>query len=201
MAELIPQVHKGFVMAVSAPSGTGKTSLCDKLAEELPYITRSVSVTTRPKREGEISGADYTFVEVDEFKKRQDSGQLLETAEVFGNWYGTPKSPVDSAIKDGKIMVMDIDTVGAFAVKEILGDDCVLVFIMPPSLAELESRLIGRGKDEPEVLKKRLMEAEREMGEASKYEYIISNNMFDQAYEELKGVVLAERARPNRLSL
>jgi guanylate kinase len=199
--DLIPGNKKGFVLAVSAPSGTGKTSLCDKLRDELPYIVRSISVTTRPKRDTEVNGKDYIFVDKAEFSKMREAGQFLETAEVFGRFYGTPKPPVEAAIRDGRVMVMDIDTVGAMAIKEHYKKDAVSLFILPPTLAELESRLKGRGTDEPEVLERRLKEAAREIEESKRYEYVIANKMFDDAYVRLKSIVVAERSRRERLIL
>lgn len=196
---LTPKVLKGFVLAVSAPSGTGKTLLCDRLRDEFSFVTRSISLTTRPKRDGEVSGKDYEFVTREEFLARKKNGDMLETAEVFDNLYGTPRKPVEDCIRDGKIIVMDIDTVGAANVKAALGEDCVTVFILPPSIDELERRLKLRGKDSPEVLKKRLAEASREILEARKYEYVFANVDVETAYRELLSIVLAERQRPQRL--
>src|SRR3989338_4000831 len=158
---LLPESKRGFVLAVSAPSGTGKTSLCDQLAREFDFVIRSISVTVRPQRVGEISGRDYQFVTQKEFEELRSSGALLESAEVFGCWYGTLKKPVTEAIQNGKIIVMDIDTVGAFNIRNILGKDSVLVFIVPPSLEEFERRLRDRGTDPAEVLRIRLNEASR----------------------------------------
>lgn len=192
-------INKGFILAVSAPSGTGKTSLCDKLATELPYIERSVSVTTRAQRAGEQSKLDYEFVSPEEFRKREQAGYFLETATVFKNLYGTPRRPVDDAITHGRVMVMDIDTVGALRIKELYPEDTVLIFIVPPSLEELEKRLKSRGKNSAEDLAERLRMATVEISEASKYDYIINNEQFDEAYTHLKGIVLAERLRTKRL--
>lgn len=195
----LPAVKRGFVLAVSAPSGTGKTVLCDRLAEELSFVVRSVSVTTRPKREGEVPNRDYSFVSPEEFQKLRRGGHLLELAEVFGNWYGTPRKVVEEAMEAGKVIVMDIDTVGAMEVKKILKEDCVTLFILPPSLEELERRLKTRGKDSVEVLQKRLKEASKEMGEAHRYEYIIGNETLEEAFLLLKAIVVAERAKRTRL--
>ncbi|MBN8555887.1 MAG: guanylate kinase [Deltaproteobacteria bacterium] len=186
---------------MSAPSGTGKTSLCDKLRDDYSFIVRSISMTTRPKRDGEVSGQDYEFVSEEDFLKRKSNGEMLETAEVFGRWYGTPKTPVERAIEEGKVIVMDIDTVGAFNVKKILKDDCVTVFILPPSFQELERRLRSRGKNSPEELKLRLSEAAREMRESAKYEYIIGNHDFSEAYQRLLGIVMTERQKAFRVEL
>jgi guanylate kinase len=199
--QLTPGILKGFVLAVSAPSGTGKTLLCDRLRDEFSFVTRSISLTTRPKRDGEVSGRDYEFVSREDFLARQSRGEMLETAEVFGNLYGTPRKPVEDSLKNGKIIVMDIDTEGATNVKRLLSEDCVTVFILPPSLEELERRLKQRGKDSPEVLKKRLSEAGREISEAQNYEYVLANIDVEVAYRELLSIVLAERQRAYRLKL
>jgi guanylate kinase len=198
----IPELKRGFVLAVSAPSGTGKTSLCDRLADEHPnVVVRSISLTTRPKREGEKSLKDYEFVSLEEFKAREAAGELLETAEVFGNFYGTPKGPVDKALAETKIIVMDIDVVGALRIKKILGNDCVSLFVFPPSLEELRRRLIARGKNTPEELTRRLNEAEREMAQAHLYDYAFCNKDLEEAYDQLLGIVKAETARTHRLDI
>lgn len=190
---------RGFVLAVSAPSGTGKTSLCDRLAQDLPFVVRSISATTRPRREGEEHSRDYEFLSTEDFKKREAQGGFIETAQVFSHWYGTPRAPVEKAIIEGKVIVMDIDTVGAFNIRKLLGRDSVLLFILPPSLEELERRLRLRGKNSPEELARRLAEASREMAEAPKYDYQIRNEHFEEAYFQLRSVLFAERLRSERL--
>jgi len=192
---------RGFILAVSAPSGTGKTSLCDKLASEDSDVVRSVSVTTRKQREGEVSGRDYHFVSVEEFKKMDSKGELLETAQVFGNWYGTPKSPVLDAVSKGQVIVMDIDTVGALRIAKLYPKDTVLVYVYPPSLEDLEKRLRARGKNSPEDLQMRLKEAASEIKESGQYHYGITNLDFDRAYKELKGIVTTERLKLERMTL
>lgn len=199
--ELQPILARGFILAVSAPSGTGKTSLCDKLAQEDPDVVRSISVTTRQQRVGEISGRDYHFVSVEQFKSMEDRGELLETAQVFGNWYGTPKRPVLDALSKGQVIVMDIDTVGALKIAGLYPQDTVLLYVYPPSLADLEKRLRARGKNSAEDLKIRLQEAASEIKESRKYHYGITNMDFDRAYLELKSVVSGERLKLTRLAL
>jgi guanylate kinase len=189
MSEQQPTTLKGFVLCVAGPSGSGKTSLCDKLARELPQACRSISMTTRPQRPAEKSGDDYHFVSREEFLRMKEADLFLETAEVFGNWYGTPLRPVEDALREGKIMVMDLDTVGTEAVLSRLGKRCVRVFIMPPSLKELERRLRERRQNDPSDLERRLAEAKREMLEGMKYENIIENRDFDQAYRQLCDLV------------
>lgn len=185
---------RGFVLCVAGPSGSGKTSLCDKLARELSYARRSVSMTTRPQRPAEKSGDDYHFVSREDFLERREKGLFLETAEVFGNFYGTPLEPVEKALRDGHVMVMDIDTVGADAVRQKLAERCLRVFIMPPSLKELERRLRERRQNAPEDLERRLAEAKREMLEGANYENIIENRDFDEAYRQLLAIVESHRA-------
>lgn len=188
------------MLAVSAPSGTGKTSLCDKLAEEFSFVVRSVSATTRPIRQGEVNGVDYEFLTPEDFKSRKAEGHFIETAKVFSHWYGTPQAPVEKAVQEGKVIVMDIDTVGAFNIRKLYPDDSVLLFVLPPSLKELEKRLRQRGKNSSEELESRLKEASREISEASQYDYLIRNENFDEAYAQLKHLVCAERLRSRRLS-
>jgi guanylate kinase len=175
--------------------------LCDKLAQEDRDIMRSVSVTTRKQREGEVSGRDYTFVSVEEFKRLEEKSQLLETAQVFGNWYGTPKTPVLESLSKGQVIVMDIDTVGALKIAKLYPKDTVLVYVYPPSLEDLEKRLIARGKNSPEDLTMRLKEAASEIKESRKYHYGIRNLDFDKAYCELKAIVAAERVKLDRMTL
>ncbi len=186
--------ERGFILCVSGPSGSGKTSLCDRLAEEHSFVLRSISVTTRPQRPGENSGKDYIFVSRDEFLKMRVQGDFLETAEVFGNLYGTPRRPVEEALKDHEVIVMDIDTLGANTIKNEFQKDCVTVFILPPSMDELERRLMQRKQNTPEDLARRLKEAAREIAEAADYDYRLENHEFSQSYEQMKKIVFLERA-------
>lgn len=201
MANEMIECSRGFVLAVSAPSGTGKTSLCDKLAADLPYVRRSISATTRPQRQGEVGKQDYEFVSVDEFKRLDKEDYFLETAQVFQNWYGTPRIPVEKAVAAGQVIVMDIDTVGALRIQSLMPRDTVLIFVVPPSLAELENRLKARGKNSPEDLAHRLKMASLEISEATKYDYIVENHHFEQAYDEMRSIVIAERQKLSRLNL
>lgn len=185
---------RGFVLCVSGPSGSGKTSLCDRLADEFEFAVRSISYTTRPQRPAEKSGDDYRFVSADEFEALKERGAFLETARVFDNWYGTPLEPVEQALKQGHVIVMDIDTVGASNVKNRLGGQCVTVFIHPPSKEELLRRLKQRKQNKPQEIERRLQEAEREIEEARHYQYSIVNGDFESAYQELLEVVQKERS-------
>lgn len=184
---------KAFVLCVSGPSGSGKTSLCDRLADELDFAYRSVSVTTRKQRSREISGQDYVFVTPEDFQRMKKKNHFVETAEVFGNWYGTPREPLENALGRGGIIVMDIDTVGAMNVKAAFSDRCLTVFVEPPSMEELKKRLEQRKQNDFKDLEKRLEEAKRELLEVDRYDFSIINRDFDQAYEELKSFVLKQR--------
>jgi guanylate kinase len=190
MSESLP---KSFVLCVSGPSGSGKTSLCDRLAEELDFAYRSISVTTRKQRSREVSGRDYVFVTPEEFLRMKNENHFVETAEVFGNWYGTPRKPLEQALERGGIIVMDIDTVGAMNVKAAFLNRCMTVFIEPPSLEELKKRLEQRKQNDSNDLEKRLEEAKRELLEVNRYDFAIINRDFDQAYAELKSFVLRQR--------
>lgn len=181
--------QKGFALCVVGPSGSGKTSLCDKLAAETKGVIRSISMTTRPQRPGERSGEDYIFVSEAKFEDLKDSGELLEYAEVFGAQYGTPAQPVHEAIHSGKVIVMDIDTVGAHYLSQRLKEDCLRVFIFPPSMDELRRRLLERKQNSEEDLARRLAEAAREMQEGRTYEHQIINDDFDRAYHQLQNLV------------
>ncbi len=187
--------ERGFILCVSGPSGSGKTSLCDRLAVDHSFVRRSISVTTRTQRPGETSGKDYIFVSRDEFLQMRTRGEFLETAEVFGNLYGTPRRPVEDTLKEHEVIVMDIDTLGANAIKKEFQIKCVTVFVHPPSMDELERRLQGRKQNTPEDLARRLKEAAREISESAVYDYQLTNQEFHQAYEELKRIVFGERLK------
>lgn len=181
---------KGFVLCVVGPSGVGKTSLCDRLAKDLAFADRSISVTTRPQRLGEVSGSDYIFVNRAEFQKYQENDELLEWAEVFGNFYGTPVGPVRESLSGGRVIIMDIDTVGAHYVSKRLSPDVLRVFILPPSMEELKKRLRDRKQNNAEDLERRLKEAKREIEESEAYEHRIVNDDLERAYQRLKELTL-----------
>lgn len=188
-------LKRGFALCVVGPSGTGKTSLCDKLAVELDDCVRSISMTTRKKRPAERSGQDYIFVEQEEFQRLKESNELLEYAEVFGNEYATPAAPVREAIAKGQVIVMDIDTVGAHYLSQRLKNDCVRVFVSPPSIEELQRRLEQRKQNTPEDLERRLKEARREIEEGKTYPHQIVNDNFDEAYAKLVAIIRQEREK------
>ena len=194
---MLSKKPKGLLIVISAPSGTGKTTLTRMLLEEFPHMEFSVSFTTRPPRPGEVNGKDYWFVSKEEFLKRIEEGDFLEWAEVYGNLYGTSKSQVLKALNEGKDVLLDIDPQGALQVKENF-PDAVLIFILPPSLKELERRLRKRGTDSEEVIEKRLKIAREEIRRAPLYDYIVVNDSLEVAYGRLKSIITAEKFRSSR---
>jgi len=198
------------LMIVSAPSGAGKTTLCDRLGAEFPSIAYSVSCTTRPPREGEVDGRSYHFLTEEAFAERREAGDLLEYANVHGHWYGTPRDAVMQALESGRDVVMDIDVQGAADVRasvQNLPDNHPLarayadVFIAPPSIQDLQLRLFHRGKDDPDVIARRMQEAEAQLARAHEYDYVIVNDKLDESYDALRAVFLAEHHRVLRREL
>ena len=191
--------RRGLVLILSSPSGAGKTSLTRALfLDESDGLTVSVSVTTRQKRPSEIDGQDYRFIPVDEFLHMRDSGDLLEWAEVHGNFYGTPRRPAERILAAGADMIFDIDYQGTRQVKETIGPDVVSVFILPPSMAELKQRLERRAEDSRETIEKRLRNALVEIERWQEYDYVIVNDDLGRSLTSLKGILAAERIRRNR---
>ena len=184
----------GTLYIISAPSGAGKTSLVKALVERVPGMAISVSHTTRPSRPGEENGADYNFVARAEFDRMVAQGAFLEHAEVFGNCYGTAREHVLSQLREGTDVILEIDWQGARQVRQAM-PDAVSVFVLPPSRAELERRLRGRGQDTGEVIARRMREAVSEMSHYHEYDYLVVNDLFDQALAELTSVVSARRLR------
>ncbi|WP_456398136.1 guanylate kinase [Desulfurobacterium sp.] len=189
---------KGLLIVISAPSGTGKTTLVNMLMKAFPKMEFSVSCTTRRPRPGEVDGKNYYFISLEEFEKKIENDELLEWAEVYGNFYGTPKDKVIEALNKGKDILLDIDTQGALQVKKNY-PDAVLIFILPPSLKELERRLRNRGTEDKETIEKRLLIARRELKLATKYDYMIINDQIEEAFEKLKSIVNAERWKTERV--
>jgi guanylate kinase len=190
-------MRDSLVFVISAPSGSGKSTLVKMLLEAVEGVDFSVSYTTRAPRPGERDGESYRFVARDEFLAMRDAGRLLEWAEVFGNFYGTPRSVLEAAQQRGHDLVLDIDVQGAAQLKKQL-PDAVTVFILPPSRAELEKRLRSRSLDADAVIRRRLRDARREIANYSAYDYVLVNDQLDRAAERLKGILLAERCRRQR---
>lgn len=187
----------GALFVVSGPSGVGKSTLLRRTFDDLPSLEFSVSYTTRARREGEQEGVDYHYVSPAEFLARRDEGALLEHAEVYGTWYGTPRAPVERAIAAGRSMILDIDVQGAAQVRRAM-PEAVSIFLLPPSRESLHARLRGRGTDRPEVVERRMREADQQLGEASRYDYLVVNEHLETAVAELESIFLAELARTSR---
>lgn len=183
---------KPKLIIISAPSGSGKTSVFKQARTILPNLIFSISYTTRKPRDGETDGSDYFFTNAHHFRQMIQEDQFLEWAEVYGNYYGTSKTFIQNAQADGKIVVLDIDVQGAMQLKEIPNLEAVFVFIMPPSLEELSRRLVSRGTENEESLKRRLANAEKEMSFRDRYDYQIVNDDLDRAVDEFLKVVIQE---------
>jgi guanylate kinase len=183
---------------MSSPSGAGKTTLSRKLLATDKNITMSVSVTTRSPRPGEVEGKDYFFITKDRFAQMRDRGELLEYAEVFGNFYGTPKKPVEEALAKGRDVLFDIDWQGTQQLAQAMEDDLVRLFILPPSADELQNRLINRAQDTSSVVAKRMAEASREISHWPEYDYVIVNDDVDASQGEVMAILNAERLRRRR---
>ena len=187
----------GIAFVISAPSGTGKTTLLKKVIETLPDLKFSISYTTRSPRANEQEGEDYHFVSSDRFEEMVERGEFLEWAEVVGNRYGTPKASIERLAAEGFDLLLDIDTQGAKKVREKFGH-CILIFLLPPSYEALRERLVTRGLDSPEVIRNRLANAKREIEEARWYHYVIVNERVEEAEETLKAIIAAERCRRHK---
>jgi guanylate kinase len=183
----------GNLFVVSAPSGAGKTSLVASALARDPALAVAVSQTTRPRRPGEVEGRDYCFVTTGEFLRRAGAGEFLERADVFGHHYGTLRAPVAQRLAAGLDLILEIDWQGAAQVRAQM--PCTGVFVLPPSRAALEARLLGRGQDEPAVIARRLAAAIEEMAHHTEYDYLIVNDDFDTAVGELLAIVQATRLR------
>ncbi len=178
------------LIVISAPSGTGKTTLCDRLLKDTPELLLSVSMTTRAPRGAEKNGVHYFFVDHAEFKRRIADDGFAEWAEVHGNFYGTTREFVAKAFDEGKSLLLDIDVQGAAQLKTHYPVETVRIFLEPPSMAELERRLRARGTDSEETIAKRLKAAEKEMSEKTRFDHVVVNDSLDHAYLQLSGIVL-----------
>ena len=192
--------RRGLMLVLSSPSGAGKTTLSKKLVELDSNLIMSTSYTTRTKRVGEKDGEDYHFVEVGDFKEMIVDNQLLEYALVFGNYYGTPRLPVEKYLAQGKDVVFDIDWQGAQQLAQQKGsvEDVVSIFILPPSASELESRLKARNQDSISEVESRMSQAASELSHYDEYNYIMVNNEIEESIKTLKAIVKAERLKTSR---
>jgi guanylate kinase len=189
--------RRGLVLILSSPSGAGKTTLTRNIVREHEALL-SVSVTTRPRRPSEIDGVHYRFIDKEDFLAMRDRGDLLEWAEVHSNYYGTPRRPVEQALAAGADMIFDIDWQGTRQVVKAMPDDVVTVFILPPSMAELQTRLERRAEDPPEAIAKRLESARSEIERWQEYDYVLVNEDLDRAFNDLTAILRAERLKRQR---
>jgi guanylate kinase len=183
-------MKQGRLIVISGPSGTGKGSIIKKVMERWPAAEFSISMTTRGKREGEEHGVHYYFATREEFEATIEDGGFLEWADVFGNYYGTPKAPVEKRLAEGADIILDIDIQGAMNVRKAM-PGAVLIFILPPSIKELRRRLEHRGTDAQDVIEKRLAKALTEIGTAREYDYVVVNDDLDVAAEQVLSIVQA----------
>lgn len=194
--------RRGLMLVFSSPSGAGKTTISRRLLAKDDNLWMSVSVTTRPRRPGEIDDTDYRFVDHATFENMVQSGALLEHAKVFDHYYGTPRGPVEDSLKTGKDVLFDIDWQGAQQIAHMARDDVVKIFILPPSTAELERRLRQRAQDSSEVVASRMARASDEMTHWAEYDYVIINRDIDESVSAVAAILKAERLRrPRQLSL
>jgi guanylate kinase len=190
--------RRGLLLILSSPSGAGKSTLTKNLVDEDHTIQLSVSVTTRPRRHSEISGRHYHFIDTEEFEEMRERGDLLEWAEVHGNFYGTPRRPVEQSLARGEDMMFDIDWQGTKQICERMRSDVVSVFVLPPSMEELKARLERRAEDTPDVIERRLRNAREEIAQWGSYDYVLINDDLQRTFEELKAILGAERMRRER---
>ena len=185
---------RGLLFIVSAPSGAGKTTLVERLVERVPNLTMSRSYTSRPARAGEMDGVDYNFVTRRRFEEMMAGGEFLESADVFGNLYGTSSADTGRILESGNDVVLVIDVQGARKVRRG-GIDATAIFVMPPSFGALEERLRGRSKDSEDAIQRRLQVARDEVAAFAEYDYLVVNDELTAAVDRLRGIVVAERAR------
>lgn len=191
-------MNKGVLIVISGPSGAGKGTICKALLEKNEDIFISVSATTRNPREGEVDGVNYHFLSKEQFLRRVEEDDFLEWAEVYGNYYGTPKSNVEKLLDEGKNVILEIDIQGALKVKEKAREG-VFIFILPPSMEELKQRIIKRGSETPESLMTRFKSAYQEINYVSKYNYAVVNDNVEDAVNKIESVLIAEKCRVDRL--
>ena len=190
--------RRGLLIVLSSPSGAGKSTISRMLLESDPEITMSISATTRPKRPGERDDVDYHFVDDAEFDAMIAAGEFVEWATVFGHRYGTPKVPVKGALRDGRDIMFDIDWQGARQLEPDFGEHLVTIFLLPPSMSELERRLHARGTDTGAVIADRMRRAADEISHWAEYEYVLVNHDTEQCLADVKAIVAAERLKRSR---
>jgi guanylate kinase len=191
-------VRRGLMLVLSSPSGAGKSTIARTLLETDKQISLSVSVTTRQRRPSEIEAIHYHFKSIREFERLRESDMLLEWAEVHGNYYGTPREPVEAAMAEGRDMLFDIDWQGAQQLQEKMSADVVSIFVLPPTMTELQSRLHRRAEDSQQVIATRLANSRAEIGHWREYDYVIVNDDLNTAFDAVQSIVKAERLRRDR---
>ncbi len=189
-------IKKGMLVIISGPSGSGKGTVVKNLKNNDKFAL-SISMTTRGKREGEIDGKDYMFVSREQFVEMRNDNGFLEHAEFCGNMYGTPKSYVNEQREKGKNVILEIDVIGALQIKEKF-EDCVLIFLMPPTREELERRLVGRNTEDKDTIKRRLIKATSEIQVIEQYDYLVINEVVEHTAEQIEKIVVAESRKPIR---
>lgn len=188
---------KGLLVVLSGPSGSGKDTVLGRITKSCEWINRSISMTTRARRGNELDGKDYYFVTREYFEKTLAEDRMLEHAEYAGNYYGTPKKPVDDMLAQGKTVILKIEVHGAAEIRRLYPDS-VSIFVMPPSVSELEQRLRGRDSEDEEQLRQRMFIANNEMRRATEYDYIVVNNTVEKAVEDIETIIKAEQFRTKR---
>ena len=187
--------HKPFLIIISSPSGAGKSTLCKMVVQNDPLTKLSISATTRSQRPQEVDGQNYFFIDEEKFVQMVDSNDFVEHANVFGNYYGTPKKMVEDALKNGSEVIFDIDWQGARQIREQYDSDSVIsIFILPPSLEELERRLRNRAQDPEEVVQQRMNKAKDEISHYHEYDYVLINDDLNATYSKIKSIIEAKRA-------
>ncbi|MCX2723164.1 guanylate kinase [Roseibium salinum] len=197
-ADQADKQRRGLMLVLSSPSGAGKSTIARLLLEKEDNLELSISVTTRPRRSSEVEGVHYHFLDQKRFDQMRDHGELLEWAEVHGNCYATPRAPVESALENGCDVLFDIDIQGTFQLYESMRPDVVSIFILPPSIAEMKSRLHRRAEDTDEVIAKRLKTAVSEMRHWSEYDYVVVNDDLERAFDNVRAILKAERLKQFR---
>lgn len=187
-------MRKGTLYTISAPSGAGKTSLVDRLLATVDNLLVSVSHTTRPRRPGEKDGVNYNFVTQNEFTAMLEQSDFLEHAEVHGNYYGTSRQWVEDNLNAGTDVILEIDWQGAAQIRRLFAD-CIGIFILPPSRAALRERLTGRGQDDPAIIARRIAAADEEMSHYVESDYLVINDDFEKALDQLRAIIVATRCR------
>jgi len=195
MTEPIEIARRGVLLIVSSPSGAGKTTLTRLLLDQEKKVSLSISVTTRERRTSEVDGVHYHFVSRRLFERMRDGGELLEWAEVHGNYYGTPREPVEAALAEGRDVLFDIDWQGTQQLYETMRSDVVSVFVLPPTAAELKARLERRAEDSAEIIARRLKNAADEIPHWEEYDYVLVNRDLDESLTRLRGILTAERLK------